>query len=91
MTDIADIAAGLSEAQRRAVLAMSERASFPSRKTFAASTAYALFNHPAEIVLAARVNVQTNRSSKWRDAYYLTPLGLSVRAHLLKETTNGNG
>jgi hypothetical protein len=81
--DIAKLAASLTEAQRRAVLAMDAEPRLPGRETFNAKSAWALCWMPKGLYsyegweLAKRTYHDGRRS-----AYHLTDLGLALRAHL---------
>jgi len=83
---IQEIADKLSEAQRRATLAMTDEWQFCGRATFTAGGAHSL--HWARIRLgrAALAERERRKDGKWsRDAYRLTPLGLEVRDYLLSK------
>lgn len=86
--DVAEIAASLTEAQRKACLAMTDRGQFPGRDTFTEPGSWSLHSISPEVCRRTYVNTQTERSSKWRAAYFLTPLGLALRAYL-KEQADG--
>ena len=78
--NMAKIAASLSEAQRRCLLAMTERWQRPGRATFNATAADSLRYSRYPIVTSAGVG---RTLATAHTEYRLLPLGVSVRGHLL--------
>lgn len=81
--DIAKLAAGLSPAQRRALVNMSADWQFAGKATFNANGAWSL--HWAKGVggRGALAEMESRKDGRWsRKGYRLTPLGLALRAHL---------
>jgi chromosome condensin MukBEF complex kleisin-like MukF subunit len=69
------IAAGLTEAQRRTVLQLTEELQPARRNTFSALAAFNLVSRGVTKIAC----VWTNEFPDGRDCYRLTPLGLEVR------------
>ena len=77
-----EVAASLTEARRRALLAMSGRATFPGKGTFSAPAAWSLSCVRPELARVVWATIQTTRVSRKRQMFFLTPLGLQVHAIL---------
>ena len=75
---------GLTDAQKRALRAMSQRRQFPGKETFSAPGAWSLSCVHPRLAEYCMVTQQTARSSKQRMAFYLTPLGQQIRTALLE-------
>ena len=86
MTDVDSIVAGLSEAQRRALLAIGSDWTFTGKKTIHPSAANSLRLYHNDLVDHNWIK-PTTRHLYPKGAYRLTPLGLAVRAKL--EADNG--
>jgi chromosome condensin MukBEF complex kleisin-like MukF subunit len=72
------IAAGLTEAQKRTVLQLTDELQPARRNTFSAVAAFNLVS----CGLTRIACVWTNEFPNGRDCYRLSPLGLAVRQHL---------
>lgn len=80
MTDIKQVAEGLTGAQRKALLAMTDRWQRPSRSTFTHGAAWGLhWNRP---MLADRARVGRTMANA-HDEFRLTDTGLALRDYLL--------
>lgn len=76
--DVEKVAAGLTGPQREAVLALSETPQRARRLRFSAQAAF-------NVVHKGIVGIGFDRALLC-DTYYLTPLGLAVRQHILEQS-----